>query len=286
MWLVTAKVGGKAMNTIEALSYSLPYIHMALKGEAIAAVVDKETETVVKYLAGKRVDSGYKDGQRVNRNDENVYIAFGGRNADVIIPKDVYGVPINAFSFPIRENGNVVGALAFGLPIDNEVELEQYMEKMEHIIANLQDNVHTLASHSEQLAATSEEIDKQAQIALTDAEKSNEVTGLIKGISRQTNLLGLNASIEAARAGQHGAGFNIVAQEVRKLSSETSTATENIERSLANINANLMNLKTNMGQINSATNEQAQLIQDFSEVIEELSELSSGMKKFMHNALK
>lgn len=274
------------MKIIEALAYSLPYIHLALKGEAIAAVVDKETEVVTKYLPGKRVDSGYQDGQKVNPNDENVYIAFSGRNADVIIPKDVYGVPINAFSFPIRENGQIVGALAFGLPIDTEVKLEHYMENMGRIITNLQDNVHSLASHSEQLAATSEEIDKQAQIALTDAEKSNQVTSLIKGISRQTNLLGLNASIEAARAGQHGAGFNIVAQEVRKLSAETSTATENIEKSLTNINSNLLNLKNNMGQINSATNEQAQLIQDFSEVIEELSSLSDEMKQFMHEALK
>lgn len=274
------------MKIIDSLVHSLPYIHMALKGEAIAAVVDKETEIVTKYLAGRRVDSGYQDGQKVNPNDTNVYIAFRGQNADVIIPKDVYGVPINAFSFPIRENGQVVGALAFGLPIDSEVELQHYMENMERIINNLQDNVHTLASHSQQLAATSEEIDKQAQVALDDAEKSNAVTSLIKGISRQTNLLGLNASIEAARAGQHGAGFNIVAQEVRKLSSETSSATENIERSLSNINSNLMNLKVNMGQINSATNEQAVLIQDFSEVIEELSKLSSDMKSFMHDALK
>ena len=274
------------MSIIEALATSVPYIHMAMKGEAIVAVVDKETEIVTKYLAGKRVDSGYKDGQKVNPNDSNVYIAFSGRNADVVIPKDVYGVPSNAFSFPIREGNRVVGALAFGLPIDNEVELEHYMEDMERIINHLQDNVHTLASHSEQLAATSEEIDKQTQVALDDAEKSNGVTSLIKSISRQTNLLGLNASIEAARAGQHGAGFNIVAQEVRKLSFETSTATENIETSLHNINTNLTQLKQNMGQVNSATSEQAKLIQDFSEIIEELSGLSKEMKTFMHKALQ
>ena len=184
------------------------------------------------------------------------------------------------------ENGEVVGALAFGLPIDKEQELEKYMDGITRIIHNLQDNVHTLASHSEELAATSEEINKQTQVALDDAEKSNGVTSLIKGISRQTNLLGLNASIEAARAGQHGAGFNIVAQEVRKLSHETSTATENIEASLHSINVNLSNLMQNMGQINLATNEQAQLIQDFSEVIDELSNLSKEMKVFMHNALK
>lgn len=274
------------MKTIDALAHALPYIHMAFKGEAMMVVANKETQSVVKYLRGARIDAGYKDGQQVNQSDNNIQMAFRGQKADIVVPKEVYGVPFNAFSFPILEDGKIVGALGFGNPVDNKVKLERYMHNMEDIISNLQDNIHTLASHSEELAATSEEIDKQAQIALTDAEKSNEVTSLIKGISRQTNLLGLNASIEAARAGQHGAGFNIVAQEVRKLSSETSTATENIERSLANINANLLNLKDNMGQITSASHEQAQLIQSFSEVIEELDTLSSEMKLFMLEAIK
>ncbi|MFJ7667295.1 methyl-accepting chemotaxis protein [Lysinibacillus sp. NPDC097195] len=274
------------MKIIEALALSADYIHLALKEEAIVAVIEKESETVVKYLAGKRVDTGYVNGQKVNANDQNVYIAFAGKNADVIIPEDVYGIAINAFAFPIRENGQVIGALAFGLPIDNELKLEQYMNSMDNIINSLQDKVHTIASHSEELAATSEEINKQAHHALEDSEKTNDVTDLIKSISRQTNLLGLNASIEAARAGQHGAGFNIVAQEVRKLSFETSSATENIEASLRNINRNLDNLKQNMGQINDATSEQAQLVQDFSEIIEELTTLSQEMKGFMHKALK
>ncbi len=274
------------MSIIEALVLSAPYIHLALKEEAIVAVVEKESETVVKYLAGKRVDSGYQDGQKVNPADQNVFIAFRGQNADVIISEEVYGIAINAFSFPIRENGKVIGALAFGLPIDSELKLENYMNSMDNIVNSLQDKVHTIASHSEELAATSEEINKQAQHALEDSEKTNDVTNLIKSISRQTNLLGLNASIEAARAGQHGAGFNIVAQEVRKLSSETSSATENIETSLRNINSNLENLRQNMGQINDATNEQTLLVQDFSEIIEELTTLSQEMKSFMHNALK
>lgn len=273
------------MSILEALVISAPYIHKVLKGEAIVAVAEKETETIIKYLAGKRVDSGYVDGQKVNKNDDNVYIAFGGRNAEVIIPKSVYGVEIKAFSFPIYENNVVVGALAIGLPIDNEVELQRYMEDMNNIIKNFQDSVHNLASQSEELAATSVEIDNQTKVALEDAEKSNSITTLIKGISRQTNLLGLNASIEAARAGQHGAGFNIVAQEVRKLSLETSKATESIENSLKNINMNLTNLKINMEQINSASNEQALLIQSFSETLEELAKLSSKMEEFMYKVI-
>jgi len=274
------------MKILEALTMSIPYMHLALKGESMIGLVDKESETIIAYLPGKRIDSGYKIGQKLLPQDAILHLPLKGISTDEPVPKEFYGVEFHAFSFPVRENGHIVGAMAFGIPIDNSLKMEKYITTMNDIIQNLQDKVHTIASQSEELAATSEEINKQTQFALEDAEKTNGITDLIKNISRQTNLLGLNASIEAARAGQHGAGFNIVAQEVRKLSTETTTATDNIESSLRSINHNLENLKLNMTQINGATNEQAQLVQDFSEIIDELNALSMEMKGFMSKEMK
>lgn len=278
------------MNTanatiLDALCLATPYIHMTLKGEAIVAVVDKKSEIVLRYMAGRNVDSGYRDGEKVNPNDNNVYTAFRGQNADVHIDRKVYGIAINAFAFPIYEGSSVVGALAIGLPVENEEKLNEYMTSMQEIINSLQDRVHTIASHSEELSATSEEIRVQSEHALKDSERTNEITVLIKNISQQTNLLGLNASIEAARAGQHGAGFNIVAQEVRKLSSETSKATDQIDQSLVSIKHNIESLKTSMTQIAEASNEQAHLVQDFSEIIEDLNQLTGQIQGFLKETL-
>ena len=198
----------------------------------------------------------------------------------------MFGSPMNSEIYPVRENGKVVGALSFIFPVEAQQKVEEYMKDLHSIINDLQLKVHTVAAHSEELSATSETITDQSRQALENSQRSNEVTDFIKTISKQTNLLGLNASIEAARAGQYGAGFNIVAQEVRKLSNETSTATEQIETSLKTITGNVQALMESMVQIQSASNEQAELVQQFGELIENLSDVSGQMAHFMKEVLR
>jgi methyl-accepting chemotaxis protein len=121
---------------------------------------------------------------------------------------------------------------------DASMNVQSVASASEELSASI-DNISQQATHAAGIASRAvnhaRETDGTVQGLAKSAARIGEVVGLINTIASQTNLLALNATIEAARAGEAGRGFAVVASEVKSLASQTAKATEEISEQIADI---------------------------------------------------
>lgn len=194
----------------------------------------------------------------------------------------LFGIPAINISYPLfdeEDKSIVAGSLNIVLPKNIAKNLENSAIDLRDGLTSISSSVEQLASSAANIHTTELELSKDIKSIYNSLEEIYVIAKFIKEISDEINILGLNASIEAARAGDAGRGFSIVAKEIRRLSQQTKGTVPKIKEITENIKKAVEETNERSNSALSSSEGQAALSQEMTANIQKLAQLSINLSE-------
>jgi methyl-accepting chemotaxis protein len=259
---------------LEKVAAALPIVYKALAGEAGIGLTT--LNRFLLYQPAKDLDLKIEVGQII-KEGSGVHRFFQEKHDSLITIVDK---KLRGFSYRVmiaavyNDYQEIIGSVILSQSLNRQ-------DILKDMAGNLLKNIGMLASTAQEITAQSQEIagitrtlGQTVRESEAKALETGNVLGFIRDIAGQTNLLGLNAAIEAARVGEHGRGFGVVAGEIRKLADHSTTSVAKIKAIIDGIQAGSAATNIQIKQVEEGISQVTDAIAHMAEATEELRSMA------------
>ena len=241
-----------------------------------------DREKVLEHLQSKEINVDSSKG-RVLKSDEPIKnTILSNKRIALDIPKKYYGTPFTAIMVPIHGNNReVIGGIAVSKSTHKQAILMEVAEKFAASSEEISATTEELALSSSELSKYMNQLSTAQNEMHRQVETTTRILDMINTVAKNTRVLGFNAGIEAARSGDSGRGFSVVAKEITKLADQSASSVNEIKQLLDELNekvdhvANIVNDTVHISTIQTtAIEEISQAIQYLTGGAEEIEELA------------
>ena len=261
---------------LEKLKFVVPLMREMMQVDIAVGLFD--TEKCLAYQPAKSFDQKAKPGDTVKPGSGTYQAITEKKRIVKKIDANVYGVPYVVVALPIKnELGEIIGVMAVSQSVEQQEALTALAGSLSDAVSSLAGTSEEISAQTEEIAANLRQMTQTAVAAQKRVAEMDQVLGLIKTIAGQTNLLGLNAAIEAARVGEQGRGFGVVAEEIRKLAHMSTDSIKKIDSMVRSIQADSEETHSHVAHVDEVINQVASAITQVTEAVQHASETAQKL---------
>jgi Methyl-accepting chemotaxis protein len=254
----------------ESLFESVPVIKELFQEDTSVSIEDHDE--ILFVSDGKNMKLPVKVGDKLKDDFVRNKLKKEKKTIHVVLNKEEHGVDIRIVKIPIINNkGEMIGAFSLNRNNERESSIRNTSNNLMISLEATNETIDKMSNSASELSINLNTVIEKTKAIENTIKKSSEAVNLIQSISKQVNMLGLNASIESSKAGEYGRGFSVVASEMRKLSVLSGDSSREISLSLLEMQENMKDIFQSINELGIIADKQAGATRDVSATIDEIT---------------